>query len=547
MKRATKKGASESPNQSIRVLIVEDSAGDAELMVLELRRGGFEVLADVVDTREVFVERFRTGTYDVILSDYKLPGWTGLSSLEEVRVHRKDVPLLIVTGALGDERAAECIKAGATDYILKERMARLPIAVRRAMEEKKLREEHARLEGEFRQAQKMQAIGVLASGISHNFNNLLQVIYSYTYVALKETGPSGPAAEALEEIRKASQRAASLTRQLLTFSRRQVPSSRIVNLNDLIRGMIDLVEHVLGEGITLVGELGSDLWSTKVDPGQMEQVLVNLALNARDAMPRGGLLTIETANVTRDSPEDLGTGSHGRIEEVMLAVRDTGVGMDEETRRRIFEPFFTTKQPGEGTGLGLATVYGIVRQNEGRIQVRSQPGRGTTFEIRLPRLEETPEKRASGVVPFESSRGSETLLVVEDDLVLRRVLKSALEDAGYRVLVAGNGLQALEVAGMNKGPIHLLATDVVMPGMSGPSLAEKLAEPRPGLKVLYFSGSSLDTLKNEGLVDPGATFLPKPFPVPDLLKRVRALLDERADDQRPSVRSDGRPPFPGKP
>ncbi len=530
MKRAAKKSAGESPKQSLRVLIVEDSAGDAELMVLELRRGGFEVLADVVDAHDAFVERLRSGTYDVVLSDYKLPGWTGPGSLEEVRIHRKDLPLLIVTGALGDERAAECIKAGATDYILKERMARLPIAVRRALEEKRLREEHARLEDEFRQAQKMQAIGVLASGISHNFNNLLQVIYSYTYVALKEAGPSGPSAEALEEIRKASQRAASLTRQLLTFSRRQVPSSRIVNLNDLVRGMIDLVEHVLGEGITLVDRLGSDLWPTRVDPGQMEQVLVNLALNARDAMPRGGLLTIETANVTREVPETGWPGSPGRIEEVMLAVRDTGVGMDEETRRRIFEPFFTTKQPGEGTGLGLATVYGIVRQNEGHIQVRSQPGRGSSFEICLPRSEEMPEERASGVVPFESRRGSETLLVVEDDPVLRRVLKSALGDSGYRVLAAGNGMQALEVAGTHEGPIHLLATDVVMPGMSGPSLAQELVRQSPGLKVLYFSGSSLDTLKNEGLVDPGATFLPKPFPLPDLLKRVRDLLDGRVND-----------------
>jgi PAS domain S-box-containing protein len=381
------------------------------------------------------------------------------------------------------------------------------------------------LQEQFRQVQKMEAVGRLAGGIAHDFNNLLTVIMGFGQLLYEKLAAGDPLRAYADTINKAGDRAAGLTRELLAFSRQQVLAPQVLDLNSVVANVDTMLRRLIGEDIDLVIRRGHGLGQVKADPGQIEQVIMNLAVNARDAMPQGGKLTIKTANVTLDEAY---ARSHYPLKPgpyVMLAVSDTGCGMDEETRTHIFEPFFTTKAKGMGTGLGLATVYGIVKQSGGYIWVESEEGRGTTFTMYLPRIEESvgavEEKTAAA-----PARGTETVLLVEDEGEVRALIRRVLEAGGYTVLEASHGEEALRISEQHQGPIHLLLTDVVMPGMSGRELTERLTPLRRETKVLYTSGYTDDAILQRSALDPEAAFLQKPFTPDAVVRRVREVLGE---------------------
>ena len=388
--------------------------------------------------------------------------------------------------------------------------------------------ERRRLEEQLRQAQKMEAVGRLAGGIAHDFNNLLTVVTGYNDLLLANVKAEDGVRGYLEEIKRAAERATDLTRQLLAFSRKQVLAPQVLDLNAVVAGMDKMLRHVIGEDIDLATVLEPRLGRVKADPGQVEQVLMNLAVNARDAMPQGGKLTLTTANVDLDRTYTLrhiltAPGPH-----VMLAVSDTGCGMDSETLNHLFEPFFTTKEPGRGTGLGLAMVYGIVQQSGGNIWVYSEPGKGSTFKIYLPRVQESAtreEPREASEVP---TQGSEVVLVVEDDAAVRPLVRGLLGAHGYKVLIAPGPEEALRICADHKESIDLLLTDLVMPKMSGRQLAERLVSLRPKLKVLYMSGYTDDAIVHHGVLEKGTAFLQKPFTPGALARKVREVLDAPA-------------------
>ncbi len=387
--------------------------------------------------------------------------------------------------------------------------------------------ERERLTDQLRQSQKMQAIGELAGGVAHDFNNLLMVVKGHSQLLLDRLPDSSPLRPGAQQIEKAADRAASLTRQLLAFSRKQVLQPRVLDMNEVVNGMIRMFSRVIGENIDMAFVPATDLSRVKADPGQIEQVLLNLVVNARDAMPTGGRLTIETSNVELDRGY---AATHASVEPgdyVMLSVTDTGCGMNEETQSRIFEPFFTTKGPGKGTGLGLATVYGVVKQSGGYIYVYSELDRGTTFKIYLPQVIAELDKLAGEAVTPGHARGSETILFVEDEQSVRELVRQYLGSTGYSVLEAPDGARALKIAEGHPDPIHILITDVVMPHLSGPDLATQLGASRPGLKVLFISGYTDDTVFRHGVLEGGVAFLQKPFNLKALAAKIRELLDEQ--------------------
>jgi PAS domain S-box-containing protein len=393
---------------------------------------------------------------------------------------------------------------------------------------KEAEESRARLEHELRQSHKMEAIGRLAGGVAHDFNNLLTVILGRAQMLLHHMEPGSRLYRNVNLIAGTAERAAALTQRLLAFSRQQMLQPRVLNLNAVVTGIEKMLRRLLGEDIELVTALASDLSTVKADPGQLEQIIMNLAVNARDAMPQGGRLILETANAdlddeyAREHPSVL----PGRY--VMLAVSDTGIGMDEETRSRVFEPFFTTKDPGKGTGLGLATVFGIVKQSGGNICVYSEPGHGTTFKVYLPQAAAVPvEAIGLSQSPETVVGGSESILLVEDEDSLRELARESLEAAGYTVLEARHGAEALVVSEQHPGPIHLLVTDVIMPHMNGRELTDRMVRVRPDLRVLYMSGYTGEVIREQDLVRPGTAFLPKPFSPDALVRKAREVLDLR--------------------
>jgi two-component system cell cycle sensor histidine kinase/response regulator CckA len=381
------------------------------------------------------------------------------------------------------------------------------------------------LEKQLRMAQKMEAIGRLSGGIAHDFNNLLGVIIGYSHVLKKELGGNSALCEHAVEIEKAGQRAASLTKQLLAFSRQQVLTPAVLNLNTLVSDMEGMLPRLLGEDIAVSLALDSELGSVKADQSQIEQVIMNLAVNARDAMPQGGKLKIQTANVELDQAYAREHPGSKAGNYVLLAVTDTGTGMNAETLAHIFEPFFTTKERGKGTGLGLATVYGIVKQSNGYIFVDSAPGKGATFQIYLPQYVGKPVTEEREVDSGEKLRGSESILLVEDSEPLRKLAQTFLESAGFRVLSAEHGEDALQVASRHGKTFDLLLTDVVMPGMNGRALAEQLLSRQPGMKVLYMSGYTDSFIAGHGVLEPGTHLLHKPFTDEVLIRKVREVLD----------------------
>jgi PAS domain S-box-containing protein len=385
--------------------------------------------------------------------------------------------------------------------------------------------ERRKLEDQLSHSQKMEAVGQLAGGVAHDFNNLLTVINGYSEIMLQQLKPDDPNQKHVAEIKKAGDRAAALTHQLLAFSRQQVLAPQVLDLNQVTANVHTMLKRLIGEDIDLVTIPGQSLGRVKADQGQIEQTLLNLAVNARDAMPRGGKLTIETANVDLDEAYarnhvDVKPGPH-----VRLTVSDTGTGMDAETQKRIFEPFFTTKEKGKGTGLGLSTVFGIIKQSEGHIWVYSEPGHGTTFKVYLPRVDKPPEVVGPAKAEPEQPRGTETILLVEDEPSVRLLVRTTLESKGYHVLESTNGAEALLVSQQHKGNFHLLLTDLVMPGISGRVLAEQMVTLQPELKVLFMSGYTDDAVVRHGGLEAGMAFIQKPFTPDALARKVREVLD----------------------
>ena len=642
----------------LRLLLIEDSEDDAELITLELERAGFLLDYRRLETEAEFMEALRE-PWDVIISDFQMPQFDGVRAFAIYKSRGIDTPFIFVSGAIGEDRAVEAMRAGARDYLLKGNLARLTAAVHRELAEARnrvaqrdaeaaarreqrrlamavqasgagvfehavpLREdtycserlaeilgwseaelsqqvgtstwideqvhpedlpivrqayidfvegnaerysgefrvrhkdgrwidvagfadaldrdrdgrarkvvgvmldltERRRLEAQLQQAQKMEAVGRLAGGVAHDFNNLLTVIFSFGNFVLDELLPEDPVYHDMQEVLKAAQRAESLTSQLLAFSRRKPVSPKVIDINAMVGDMDRMLRRVVGEDIDVSTVLTTDLWNVRIDPGSVEQVVVNLAVNARDAMPDGGKLTIETSNV--EIGDEYGPLHRAQVPEgqyVMLAISDDGVGMDGATQEKIFEPFFTTKGAGKGTGLGLSTCYGIVKQAGGWIWVYSEIGKGTTFRIYLPRVVEDPDRSPVARAP-ESLQGTETILVVEDDDQVRKLAARALTRLGYRVIEAAGGSEALEACSNSEERIDLLLTDVVMPDMSGKQLVERLSPQRPEMKVLYMSGYTANAIVHRGVIDADTHMLPKPFAPETLARKVRELLD----------------------
>ncbi|HSE95743.1 MAG TPA: PAS domain S-box protein [Methylomirabilota bacterium] len=381
------------------------------------------------------------------------------------------------------------------------------------------------LEAQLRQSQKIEAVGQLAAGVAHDFNNLLMVITGRSHILIHHLGADHPLRRHVDLIQTTALRAGALTQQLLAFSRKQVLAPRILDVNQVVEGMVPMLRRLIGEQIDLITVPAAGLGRVKADAGQLEQVILNLAVNARDAMPEGGRLTIETVNVELDERfvhdhRGARSGAH-----VALSVRDTGSGMDAATRARLFEPFFTTKTAGKGTGLGLATVYGIVKQSGGYIAVDSEPGKGATFTMFLPRVEASVETVEAAPESRELPRGTETVLLVEDEEAVRDLAREILVQSGYTVIGARHGGEALLIGDQHAGPIHVLVTDVVMPELGGRELANRLAARRPGLKVVYMSGYTDETLEHHGVLEPGMVFLRKPLTPDTLARKVREILD----------------------
>ena len=515
--------------KTLRVLLVEDSEPDAELVLAALSDGGYHVVAHRVQTADEMRAALARDEWQLVLSDYSLPGFSAPAALAILHEQRPDLPFIIVSGTVGEDTAVTALKAGASDFLVKGRLARLVPAIERELREVDLRRARDRerdsLEERLRQSQKLEGIGRLAGGIAHDFNNLLTAIIGYTEMVLEQVGPDKPISKDLEEIRHASNRAVALTRQLLAFSRKQSLKIAAMDVNEIIGAMRGMLDRLISEDVQIRLKMTSGLPAILTDRIQMEQIVLNLVMNARDAMPHGGVVTIETMVVEANEVMAVAHGPVAPKRYVALRVIDTGIGMDAATQGHVFEPFFTTK--GEGTGLGLATVYGVVQQLGGHIGVWSEVGRGTIFNLYFP--EAANLTTAHLAMPHAASRaasgGHENVLVVEDERGVRHLVSRILRWNGYAVVEAVDAAQALELADNDQLNIDLVVSDVVMPAMAGPELIARLRVKRPDLKTLYISGYVGEELARRLYLDPTATLLEKPFTSSRLLAEVRRVID----------------------
>jgi len=520
-------------HKALRALIADDSENDVLLLLRVLRKAGYEPVYERVWTAPAMQAALQRQTWDIIISDYEMPNFGGFEALQLLKASGHDLPFILVSAVVSEDMAVAAMKAGAHDYIMKRNLARLVPAIERELREAQMRVARKAAEAalrqseeQLRQSQKIEAVGQLAAGVAHDFNNILTAITGHSELLLRRLAADDPRRKHAEQIEKAAHRAAALTRQLLTFSRKQVIEPRVLKLDALILNLEGMLRRLIGENIEFGTLLDPAAGHIKADPGQIEQVIMNLVVNARDAMPDGGKLTVTTANATLDKSQLNNSPELGAGDYILLAVTDTGTGMTEEVKTHLFEPFFTTKPLGRGTGLGLATCFGIVKQNAGHIDVQSELGRGTTFKIYFPRVSSVPEPPRVRVMPTEVAGGGETVLLVEDETAVRELVGTTLREKGYTVFEAVNGAEGLRLARQHDGKIDLVLTDVVMPVMGGKEMADALRASHPDTKVLFTSGYTENALGHHGVLRPGIRFLQKPYPAATLARKVREVLDE---------------------
>ena len=513
----------------VRILLVDDDPQALPLIDTALFEAPFRFEADIAPTVRTGLARILRDEHDIYLIDHRLPDGNGLELITTAISRGATRPFILLTGHGSGDLDEAALQAGAADYVEKHLVgSQLGRSIRYALRDFDARRTLQQRDEQLRQAQKMEAIGRLAGGVAHDFNNLLTAIIGYTEVITDRLSPDDPTAADTGEIRRAADRAAALTRQLLAFSRKQVLNPSLLRINESLGSLLQMLPRLIGDHIRLETRLAPDTGTVLADASQLEQVVVNLVLNARDAMPEGGRLTIETGNVlltpARIEAEALALepGTY-----VMLAIGDTGTGMTPETKARVFEPFFTTKPQDKGTGLGLATVFGIVEQSGGGIHVDSVLGRGTVMRVYLP-VADGPEAAEERPAPAPPLGGAETILLVEDNESVRHLLARALRRRGYTVLDAASGDEALALSAGHEGAIDMLLTDVVMPGMRGPTLASRLSALRPGMRVLFMSGYTGDAPGDAGAEAEVFPLLQKPFTPAQLTERIRALLDSPA-------------------
>ena len=511
----------------VNILLIDDDPQAQALIEMALIDAHFERKIEVAATAALGLERIKADQHDIYLVDQRLPDGTGLDLIRVAKDLGTDKPFILMTGYGSGALDEAALREGAADYVEKHLVgAHLERSIRYALRNwMSSRALHDR-EEQLRQSQKMEAIGRLAGGVAHDFNNLLTAIIGYTDMIAERSDVDPATTREVLEIRRAADRGAALTRQLLAFSRKQFLHPTVININESVAGLLHMLPRLIGDHIHTDARLGSGIGYVKADASQIEQVIVNLVLNARDAMPAGGHVTIETTNVElteeRLSGEGLGLepGPY-----VMLAITDTGVGMDDVTRAHAFEPFFTTKSKGKGTGLGLATVYGIIDQSGGGIAMDTAPGRGTSIRIYLPVTTASPVPERPYVAP-NGTEGTETLLLVEDNDAIRDISARALRRRGYTVFEARNAEEAIEWASRSRERADMLITDVIMPGLSGPNLAARLMQQNPKLRVLYMSGYTADAIEVHGTFWGGVPLLQKPFTPSQLAEHVRMALDD---------------------
>lgn len=514
--------------ERLRILTLEDDPGDAALIRRYLGRLAPRAEVRWARTREDFVRELDAFAPQLVLSDYRLPAFDGLSALAIVRERSPDTPFILISGTIGEEMAVEALKCGATDYVLKDRLERLDLVLTRALKERREREDRLKAEAalaqsqaQLLQSQKMEAMGRLSGGVAHDFNNILTAITGYSELALLNPKLDESLRPDLKEIFNAAFRAAALTKQLLAFSRRQAFAPRILDLNRELSELDRMLQRIIGGNIKLAFAADRSLLRVRADADQLGQAVMNLVVNARDAMPKGGTITLRTENVSLDAAAlreqpGLSPGPY-----VRLSVEDAGEGMDPETMSRMFEPFFTTKARDKGTGLGLSTVYGIVKQSNGFIEAESRPGVGSVFRVNLPAVADAADAVRALPAPGPLA-GTESILIVDDDPSVLLVTRRILENRGYAVLVARDGEEALRSFSDPARSIDLVLSDVVMAGLSGPELARRLRSARPDCKILFASGYA-----DSGAAAMREPFIPKPFGAATLLKAIRALLDAR--------------------
>ena len=521
--------SSTATSSHVRVLILDDTESDAELVKHELRMGGIEFQSVHVATEKDFLTALDHFHPDIILADYSLPQYDGLSALSVSRARHRDTPFILVTGSLDEETAVDCIKAGASDYVVKERLFRLVPAVKAALARRRSEEHQLELEHQLMQSQKMEAVGQLAGGVAHDFNNLLMVILNSALFLQDETQPNTDARGLVDDILNAANQASGLTRQLLAFSRRQMLTPKDEDLNLIVSELQKMLKRLLHENIEISVQTMPQPCPVRVDRGQIEQVLVNLAVNARDAMPGGGTLFLDVQCRDLDinwayvhsAGEAFVPGRYA-----VLTVSDTGCGMSEEQAARIFDPFYTTKPAGQGTGLGLSTVYGIVNQHGGRVAVYSHPGQGTTFHIYLPCADGKGVQEAEASSAMQMPSGAEKILIVEDAAAVRQVTERILRNLGYRTASATCGEDALTLIQHAGSMYDLILTDIMMPGIDGCELAERVRGEFCDVKILFMSGYPQPLLENKDRKGPLGRVLSKPFSAKELAVAVRETLDE---------------------
>src|SRR6266851_4864761 len=509
----------------LRALIVEDSQNDCDLLLGVLGRGGYDVMHQRVYTAAALMSMLEEGQWDIVISDYSMPGFKGTDALTMVRKKGLDVPFVFLSGTIGEEIAVNAMRAGSQDYVIKGNAARLLPAIQRELREAEVRRERNQMKQRVRQLEKFEALGKLAGGVAHDFNNVIGAIMGWAELGVERVSSDRPEAKLFRSIRDQASRAAALTRQLHAYARHQVLEPKNINLNQMVTETTTLLQKTIGEQIELKMVLAPNLRITRADPSQIEQVIMNLCFNARDAMPKGGQLLIETRNVELDSHycrrhADAQPGRH-----IQLSVSDTGVGMDPGTMERIFEPFFTTKEVGKGTGLGLATVLGIVKQHGGFLDVYSETGNGTAFPVALPASEGGPEP-LHHVDDALVRGGTETILVAEDHEGMREMAREILETLGYHVLLAADGEEAVHQVAAHRNDVSLVLLDVIMPKLDGVDAYEQICKAKSGVPVIFTSGYSDHGPLLASLTKKGATVLQKPYGSKVLARRVRELLDE---------------------